>query len=235
MNGVHDMGGQHCHGPVIVEGDESLFHHEWERRVLALALACGATGTWNLDQSRFSRESLPPDLYLSSSYYKIWLEALERMLVSKGLLSDQELANGKMELPAKDVKQVLRAENVTAALQKGSSVGREASSAARFAVGDRVYVRNYQPQTHTRLPAYIRQQTGTIAEVHGCHIFPDSHAQGQGEDARWLYCVEFAASDLWGDTDSSNKTTDQPASTGNTVMVDCWEPYLDALADTPAG
>jgi len=57
MNGVHDMGGQHCHGPVIVESDESLFHHEWERRVLALVLACGATGTWNLDQSRFSRES----------------------------------------------------------------------------------------------------------------------------------------------------------------------------------
>lgn len=228
MNGVHDMGGQHCHGPVIVEADEPLFHQEWERRVLALVLACGATGTWNLDQSRFSRESLPPNVYLSAGYYKIWFEALQRILVSQGLVTAEELASGKMATPAKGIKQVLQAENVTAALLKGSSVERDTTTAALFAVGDRVTVRNHQPHTHTRLPGYIRQKPGTIAEVHGCHIFPDSHAHGQGEDAKWLYSVEFAAIDLWGDAES------EAADAGNSVMVDCWEPYLEALTATAA-
>jgi hypothetical protein len=57
MNGVHDMGGMQHFGPVVPEIDEPPFHHAWERRVFALTIAMGATGAWNLDQSRFAREA----------------------------------------------------------------------------------------------------------------------------------------------------------------------------------
>ena len=52
MNGVHDMGGMQGFGAVVPEPDEPRFHHGWERRAFALTLAMGASGAWNLDQSR---------------------------------------------------------------------------------------------------------------------------------------------------------------------------------------
>ena len=50
MNGPHDMGGMQCYGPVEPEADEPVFHGEWEKRALAITVAMGGTGMWNLDQ-----------------------------------------------------------------------------------------------------------------------------------------------------------------------------------------
>lgn len=221
MDGVHDMGGQQCHGAIEPEADEPLFHHEWERRVLGLMLTCAGTGTWNLDQSRFSRESLPPSYYLSAGYYRIWLGGLEKMLLKSQMVTAEELADFEMREPAVPVKRVVRPEQVGPMLAAGSPVDREATTPALFAVGDRVQVRNYRPSTHTRLPGYIRGHTGRVAMVHGCHVYPDTHSLGEGENPQWLYSIEFQSADLWGDA-------------GNTgsVMVDCWEPYLENPAST---
>ena len=52
MNGVHDLGGMHGFGPVVLEPDEPTFHAEWERRTFALNLAMGGWRRWNLDMSR---------------------------------------------------------------------------------------------------------------------------------------------------------------------------------------
>ena len=216
MNGVHDMGGQHCHGPVQGINEHTLFHQPWERDVLALALAMGATGTWNLDESRSARESLPPGFYLDAGYYAIWLEALERLLVRHRLVTAQELKDGKVIEPAADIKRTLMAEDVPAALSAGAPVSRTAETSAQFAVGDQVMVRQLHKRTHTRLPGYVRGRTGTVERIHGCHIFPDTHAIGQGEQPQWLYNVCFSAAELWG-SDSG-----RPAR----VYVDCWEPYL---------
>ena len=65
MNGAQDLGGMHGFGPVIPEADEPAFHAEWERRVFALTLAMGATGSWTLDESRGARESMAPPRYLA--------------------------------------------------------------------------------------------------------------------------------------------------------------------------
>ncbi|WP_410523079.1 hypothetical protein, partial [Phocaeicola dorei] len=69
MNGVHDMGGMDGFGKVEPEANEPMFHEEWESRVLAMVRAMGAAGAFNIDTSRFYRETLPPHVYLSSSYY----------------------------------------------------------------------------------------------------------------------------------------------------------------------
>ena len=221
MNGVHDMGGMQGFGPVLAEPDEPLFHGEWEKRTLALTLAMGATGQWNIDLSRSARESLPPAIYLGSSYYAIWLRALEDLMLARGLVDAQELACGDMQSPARPLARVLQAADVDAALARGAPTMRQARAPARFQVGARVRARNLHPQGHTRLPRYVRGHTGTIVLVHGAHVFADAHATRQlppfDEDPHWLYTVRFDALDLWGpDADASVQ-----------VSVDAWEPYLE--------
>ena len=44
MNGVHDMGGMHGMGPVLIEKDEPVFHAEWEARVYAMQRATSFHG-----------------------------------------------------------------------------------------------------------------------------------------------------------------------------------------------
>jgi nitrile hydratase len=217
MNGVHDMGGLQDFGPVVPEADEPKFHHPWERRAFALTLAMGGTGTWNLDQTRAARESLPPAQYLASSYYQIWLEGLRALLLERGLVTTDELADGRLREPARTLPRVLTADRVASALARGSPTLRTVTGAARFRVGDRVRTRNLHPPTHTRLPRYCRGRAGTIASIHGAHVFADAHARGVGEQPQWLYTVRFAASELWG-----------AETTANAVHVDCWESYLEA-------
>ena len=199
MNGIHDLGGMQGFGPVESEANEPVFHDTWEGRVLALNRAMGYARLWNIDMSRAAIEKMPPDLYLTRSYYAKWLLRLEELLIERGLIDADELA----------------AAEVAKALTRGS-YGREPSAPARFKVGERVRTRNMHPVTHTRLPRYARGRVGTIECVRGCHVFPDTVAIGAGENPQWLYTVRFDGGELWGaDADPSV-----------TVSVDAWEPYL---------
>ena len=216
MNGVHDLGGLQSFGHVLPEADEPLFHHDWERRVLALTLAMGASREWTIDHARAARESLPPSRYLGSSYYQIWLEGLQKLLLERDLVTPDELADGRLREPRSKPVRVLTAEQVAPALARGSPTAREPDHAARFLVGDDVRTRVLNPPTHTRLPRYCRGKRGTIVMVHGAHVFPDANACGRGEEPQWVYTVRFAAPELWG-----------PDTTATTVHVDCWEPYLE--------
>ena len=217
MNGVHDMGGMQGYGPVIVEENEPLFHHDWEPRALAIVLAMGAAGRWNIDWSRSVRESLPPALYLSIDYYQIWFEALERLLLQANLIASQEVGSTKALVPPVAGVRKLLKENVAAILSKGGPTERETHTAAQFSVGQTVRTRKMNPASHTRLPHYCRDKLGVITAIHGAHVYPDTNALRQGEQPQWLYTVSFDAHELWGaDT------------TASSVRVDCWEPYLMA-------
>lgn len=218
MNGVHDMGGLQGFGPVAPEADEPLFHAAWERRALGLTLAMGATGQWNIDQMRSARESLPPAQYLGSSYYQIWTAALERMLLRRGLVDATELAAGHALQAPLPLARVLHADDVAAALARGTPSERPAPGPARFAVGDRVRALHLNPPGHTRLPRYVRGHVGTVVHVHGAHVFADTHAApGAAEAPQWLYTVAFAAADLWGP--QGNRADE--------VSVDAWDSYLE--------
>jgi nitrile hydratase beta subunit len=217
VNGVHDMGGMDGFGRVEPHPGEPVFHADWERRTFALTLAMGATGEWNLDASRFAREDVPPREYLSRTYYEIWLAGLERLAAERGLVAPEELAAGRALRPGRRLGRILAEQDVEPALGRGGATNREPPRAARFAVGERVRARNMHPATHTRLPRYVRGHAGTVALVHGCHVFPDIHAQGGGEDPQWLYTVRFDARELWG-------ADGDPAVA---VSVDAFEPYLE--------
>jgi nitrile hydratase subunit beta len=217
MNGAHDMGGVHGFGPVEPEVHEPTFHAEWERRVFALALAAGRPGKWNLDMVRFARENRPPADYLAKNYYELWLAGLEAMLAERGLVSADEIKAGRPLGEPREVDGILQHDAVDAAFSRGRPTERTASVPARFRLGDRVRAKNIHPMTHTRLPRYVRGRPGTIERLHGCHVFPDTNALGQGEYPQWLYTVRFDARDLWGpEADQMLK-----------VSVDAWEPYLE--------
>lgn len=217
MNGPQDMGGAHGFGPVAPEPDEPVFHADWERRALALSLAMGGTGAWNIDMSRHARERTPPAQYLSASYYEIWLSGLERLLVENGLVTAAELQAGRSMTEPVALPRKPTAEAVPAMLRRGAPAARPAAATALYDVGDRVRARVMSPAGHTRLPRYVRGRSGRVERVHGTHVFPDSHAHGGGEDPRWLYSVSFDARDLWG----------PEAGAGDTVSLDLWEPYLE--------
>jgi len=220
MNGAQDLGGMQSFGPVLQEANEPLFHAPWERRVLALTLAMGATGKWNIDTSRAARESLPPAQYLSSSYYEIWFAGLRKLLIDHQLASAAEIDAGRSMQPPGALPRVLQAADVKATLARGAPTERPASRAPRFANGDFVRTRQMNPATHTRLPRYCRDKRGQIVAARGMHVFPDTNALRQGEQPQWLYTVRFDARELWGED-----------TTAASVCADCWESYLE-FADT---
>ena len=212
------MGGMHGFGPVAPERDEPVFHGDWEARVLALNRAMGYARLWNIDQSRAAIEVLPPDVYLTRSYYAKWLLRLEQLLIERGLVGADEMAAGHALRPGKPLPRKLDAADVATALTRGS-YGREARAPARFKAGDRVRTRNINPTTHTRLPRYARGHSGTIECVRGCHVFPDSVAIGLGEDPQWLYTLRFEGRELWGESCDPNLK----------VSIEAFEPYLEVI------
>lgn len=131
MNGVHDMGGMQGFGPVRPEVDEPLFHAAWERKALAITVAMGACGQWNIDLARSARESLPAAQYLGSSYYAIWLAGLEQLMLSRGMVGAAELKTGRSETaPFAGVRRLDGAQTA-AALARGTASSRDAPGPAR--------------------------------------------------------------------------------------------------------
>ena len=217
MNGGQDLGGVQGFGPVEPEPNEPVFHADWEKRAFALTLAMAMPGEWNIDMSRFARENRPPVEYLSMSYYQIWFAALETMVKERDLVADDEIVVGHALNAPKPVKRVLTPGDVLKVLHRGGPTERDTNTQAAFKMGDKVRAKNINPPTHTRLPRYVRGRAGTIERVIGFHVFPDSNAQGAGENTQWLYTVRFDGPELWGEgTDPNVK-----------VSVDAWESYLE--------
>jgi nitrile hydratase len=81
------MGGRAGFGPVSVSVDDdgAPFHADWEARVYALSRALRRSEAFNLDEFRDAIERIPPEEYLSTSYYERWLRAIETLLGEKGL------------------------------------------------------------------------------------------------------------------------------------------------------
>jgi nitrile hydratase len=208
MNGIHDMGGLHGFGRVVVEPDEPVFHERWESRVFGIVQGLGGA---NIDAGRHAIERLDPVSYLRNGYFGRWLAALERGLAGAGVVTADEIEE-RMASP----RSAARPTGPVTWKPARRSYARNVDAAPAFAVGQRVVTRNHQPSGHTRLPAYARCRRGEIARVHAAMVFPDDHAHGRGENPQYLYTVRFAAAELWGD-----------GAEPNTVFhIDLFESYL---------
>lgn len=206
MNGIHDLGGLTCFGPIEREADEPVFHAEWERRVFAMMMLSGGV-LGPIDAYRHAIERMAPVHYLASSYYEHWLAALETLAAERGLAA---MAPASAPLDA-DV--------VDAIVAGGMPASREVPGARpRFAPGDVVVAKNLNPAGHTRLPRYVRGRRGSVAAYHGHHVFPDTAAHLAGEHPQPLYSVRFSARELWG----------PEADAHDGLYIDLWESYLKA-------
>jgi nitrile hydratase len=209
VDGIHDMGGMQGFGTVV--RDELVFHTAWERRACGLTSATPVEG--NIDSFRHAVERLDPAIYLTAGYYGRWLAALEVRLVGVGLITsdevDQRSAAGRAARPSAVETLAGRAISGHSDTQR-----RELDRPPLFQQGAAVRTADVHPHGHTRLPRFVRGKAGHVRIVHPAFVFPDTNAHGLGEDPQYVYAVEFAASELWGEGD-------------HTVVVDVFEPYLE--------
>jgi nitrile hydratase beta subunit len=232
MNGAHDMGGMHGFGPVVREENEPVFHAPWEKTVFMLSRATRVQGIINIDESRHGIERMPPADYLAASYYERWLSSLERVLVEKGVVTQQELdarvallqEQPDALLPQREQPELIAKLTAPASATTARAAYQRPGPAGRFVEGDAIVTHNEHPTGHTRLPRYVRGKRGTIHAVRGNYVFPDTHAHGLGEQPQPMYTVAFDGDELWGPSSEPRER----------VYIDLWEPYLEPATTSPA-
>ncbi|UUV07189.1 nitrile hydratase subunit beta [Ruegeria sp. YS9] len=223
MTRVHDMGGRFGDGPINPEAEDApFFAEDWHARALAVTLASGFLGQWNIDISRHARERLSPKDYSRFSYYEKWISGLADLLVERGVLSLDDLRGGGEDGPHPLAERMLKAEAVSAALAKGGPADRPSNVSVQFSVGQQVVTTRPAGNRivdggHTRLPNYASGAKGRILRLHGTHVLPDSNAHGLGEAPEPIYAVVFPASELW----------TSPEHPDDEVVLDLWQSYLE--------
>ena len=207
MDGIHDLGGMRGFGAIEVEADEPTFHGRWEFLAFAInAIAISVHQTYNVDEYRHAIERMRPLHYLGASYYERTLTGSATLLVEKGVVTREELeerAGGAFPL--------------SQPVAEFTSGDPDALKETRFAVGDRVRVRNMHPVGHTRVPRYVRGARGEVVHVAPAFPFPDAAAHGLPARSEPTYHVLFDASELWSDDADSH----------GSVIVDLWQTYLE--------
>jgi nitrile hydratase beta subunit len=206
MNGVHDMGGMDGFGAIPIEQDEPVFHADWEARMYAIAMTLGREFR-NVDEFRHAIERIPAPVYLDSSYYERWLNAMMTLPVEKKKISRDELL-------ARGADPVVPAQPANHFRGDSPAVRRRRP---RFHQGDHVVARNLNPTGHTRLPRYVRGKRGVIHRDWGIYVFADSNAHHGGDRAQHVYSVSFQARELWG----------KDAPPRDSLRIDLWEDYLE--------
>ena len=211
MEGAHDLGGLGGFGAVVTDDGDATHHEAWELRAQALALfgVRGGMRQWI--------ERLDPATYLGLPYYARWLVAAEHAVVTKGIVTPDDLqrwADVFAADPDATPPTVRNDERRRFIDEVMTSVDRlRPASAPRFAVGDTVVVRRWRdPEHHHRCPRYVRGVAGRVERVCG-----DNPVPGREQDAAALYTVAFSSLDLWG-------AGDEPPFT---VLVDLCEEYLE--------
>ncbi len=223
MTRVHDMGGRFGDGPVNPEPEDApVFAEDWHGRALAVTLAAGFLGQWNIDVSRHARERLSPTDYARFSYYEKWMSGLADLLVEKGVLTLDDLRGVDGDGVHPLTERTLMADAVAGALAKGGPADRPSNVEVRFQTGQAVRTLGHSANRlvdggHTRLPIYAAGATGRILRLHGTHVLPDSNAHGLGEAPEPLYAVVFPASELWAN----------PEHPADEVVLDLWQSYLE--------
>ena len=221
MTRAHDMGGRYGDGPVLDDPEGPVFKKDWHARALAVTLAAGSLGKWNIDVSRHARERLSPKDYARFSYYEKWVSALADLLVETEVITHDELSGAELDRsPLAD--RALAAEKVPSVLASGGPADRTSDVKPLFTQGERVKTRRITANRlvdggHTRLPQYAAGAVGTIVRYHGTHVLPDSSAHRLGDAPEPLYAVAFPAAELWA----------QPEHPRDEVILDVWQSYLE--------
>jgi nitrile hydratase len=193
-------------GAVDHSPSEPAFQDRWEATARALLTLVVVTLRTSGGEFRHSIERMDPAHYLASSYYEHWLTGAATLAVEHGLVASADLerrAGGRFPLSGAVLAPAI------------DDAGPDVTT-PRFAVGQRVRVRDWHPPGHTRCPRYVRGKTGTVIRVDGIESVPDVEAHGTARRTEPTYSVRFDPKDLWGD--DQRRTA---------VHVDLWDSYLE--------
>lgn len=190
----------------MVEPDEPVFQADWERRVFGIMFATVVRGLSNGGQLRHGIERMDAVAYLTTRYYEHWLTGVATRLVETGVVDAGALGR--------------RAGGVFGLSRPVAAFGVVAPGPGRrFAVGDRVRVREVSTRGHTRCPAYVRGRVGDVVRIDPDASVPDVEAHWPEERRReQVCCVRFASRELWGPADGGDEVD---------VHVDLWSAYLE--------
>jgi nitrile hydratase subunit beta len=227
VQAVSDLGGLRGLGPVVREEDEPVFHAPWEGRIFGIANVLIGKQLFPVDEFRHQIETIDASAYAGTSYYAHWIWGIERIVVGRGILSEEEIDAQMRELGRHPETPVPRKEEpeftkiaLTVFKELGDTPRRDIDASQRFAVGERVLAVGADSTGHTRLPTYVRGLTGTIESCDGAFVFPDTNAHGAGENPEWTYTVRFESEDVWGNVAEARAP----------VYVGIWESYLQPAA-----
>ena len=88
MTKIHDRGGRLTE--VHIDRSDHVTE-DWELRIDGLRAVLAAKGLLNTDQLRRSIESIDPALYDEMAYYERWMVAVEKLLIEKGVVTEEEI------------------------------------------------------------------------------------------------------------------------------------------------
>jgi nitrile hydratase len=179
---------------------------------------------WTWADLRKGAESLNPFDYFKFRYYEKWLGGISGYFVQKGYITEAELDARTQQIlqnpstagtqggdPAIDRR-------VVTYLIEGDSPKRDSATRPRFAVGDKVFVKNVPSIEHTRLPGYLRDRTGTVDTVYpATYTYLTSTGPDGVGDAMPVYCVRFDPEEIWKGNADKNVA----------IYADLFEAYLD--------
>ena len=144
MSKAHDMGGRLDPRRIDITLGDQKFKENWEMDVFAITLALGFSSLWNLDRSRYARESLEPKDYLQFGYFEKWLAGLINLLGESGIIKDGTESKDNFK---KSSFRVLEAKNVKKLLHMGGPTKRGSTTEKKFNLGETVSVRTNNSNT----------------------------------------------------------------------------------------
>jgi nitrile hydratase subunit beta len=232
----HYLGGLEGLGPVTFE--KRVFVEPWEKRIFGVHVAMMALSSqlplpatpskfntiWTWADLRKGAESLNPFDYFKFRYYEKWLGGISGYFVQKGYITEAELDARTQQIlqnPSTAARQggdPAIDRRVVTYLVEGDSPKRDSTTKPRFAVGDKVFVKNVPSIEHTRLPGYLRDRIGTVDTVYPAtytYLTPTG-PDGIG-DAMPVYCVRFDPEEIWKGNADKNVS----------IYADLFEAYLD--------
>ncbi|MBL6737633.1 MAG: nitrile hydratase subunit beta [Litoricola sp.] len=87
MRGPHDLGGLDF-GPIDPEAHALTY---WEKQIDAIRAVIGSKKIVSTHENRRTIEQLGHDIYDTLNYYERWTAALQRQMVDKGILTQDEI------------------------------------------------------------------------------------------------------------------------------------------------
>ena len=220
----HDVGGE-LDFPHLYENKEE---EQWELMAYVLCEVLGWRGIWvSEERRRLGNVDVGRAMYFGVPYYARWLWSVGRLLVEKKHVSWGELTDRLAEVQKRYAGGLdgRRPDAEPKSHGDGSGVNRNkhhveavgvgepqcfagAAPPARFAVGERVRVRDLPAMFYTRTPEYCRGAEGLIAEVTYESPAPEDEAWDREDaPAEWFYIVRFNQSELWDCYTGSDRDT----------------------------